>query len=236
MVEVRLTEGQDGVMARKFRSLSAEATEELGRRLGEQLWAGAVLTLDGDLGAGKTTFVRGLAEGLGIEDGVASPTYTLMQQHDGGRLPLFHFDAWMEGREKALLADGADEFFGHEGVSVVEWAGRIEAWLPSPRLAIQLRHDTPETRWISLRREGGEPNSGAGASPGVASSADAQAGTGRAAVPEQGLASAAAPGATGRIDALLRGLESSPELVEGGPPGVLSKEAEPGPGPGVEGL
>jgi len=147
-------------MERRFRSLSAEATEEIGSLLGERLWGGVVLTLDGDLGAGKTTFVRGLARGLGIEDGVASPTYTLMQQHDGGRLPLFHFDAWMEGREKALLADGADEFLGQDGVSVVEWAGRVEGWLPGPRLAVELRHETPETRWVILRTAGTEGASG----------------------------------------------------------------------------
>lgn len=143
-------------MERRFRSLAAEATEEIGCLLGERLWGGAVLTLDGDLGAGKTTFVRGLARGLGIEEGVASPTYTLMQQHDGGRLPLFHFDAWMEGREKAFLADGADEFLGQDGVSVVEWAGRVEGWLPSPRLSVELRHDTPETRWVILRVAGAD--------------------------------------------------------------------------------
>ena len=143
-------------MERRFKSLSAEATEEIGVRLGEQLWGGIVLTLDGDLGAGKTTFVRGLARGLGIEDGVASPTYMLMQQHDGGRLPLYHFDAWMEGREKALLADGADEFLGQDGVSVVEWAGRVEGWLPSPRLSVELLHDSPDTRWVHLRTAGAE--------------------------------------------------------------------------------
>ena len=137
-------------MRRRFRSLSAEGTEALGHALGEAVPAGTVLTLDGDLGAGKTTFVRGLALGLGIEEGVASPTYTLMQQHDGGRLPLFHFDAWMEGREKALLADGADEFLGTNGVAVIEWAGRVAPWLPSPRLAVRLRHDTLTTRWVEV--------------------------------------------------------------------------------------
>jgi len=221
MVEVPLVEGQDGAMARRFRTLSPEATEELGRLLGEQLWAGAVLTLDGDLGSGKTTFVRGLARGLGIEDGVASPTYTLMQQHDGGRLPLFHFDAWMEGREKALLADGADEFLGHDGVSVVEWAGRIEAWLPSPRLAIELRHDTPETRWITLRREGAEPGVAAVGSAGLAST--------------DGQGSQAKPTPGKRIDVLLRGLEASAELQEGPLPVVSSDDGEPGSSPGVEG-
>ena len=135
---------------RTFRSLDPAATEALASALAERLEAGAVLTLDGDLGAGKTTFVRGLARGLGIVEGVASPTYTLMQQHDGGRLPLYHFDAWMEGREKALLADGADEFLGRDGVAVIEWAGRVEPWLPAPRLCVVLRHDTLETRWIEL--------------------------------------------------------------------------------------
>lgn len=133
-----------------LRSTSPEATEELASRIAERLPAGSVLALSGDLGAGKTCFVRGLARGLGIEGPVASPTYLLMQAHEGGRLPLYHFDAWMEGREKALLADGGAEWLHGDGISVVEWAGRVEEWLPLPRLEVQLTHLGPDTRGIRL--------------------------------------------------------------------------------------
>lgn len=138
-------------MRRSFRSTSPEATEALGEHIGRLAPCGTVLTLDGDLGAGKTTLVRGIARGLGLGDDVSSPTYILMQAHEGGRLPLYHFDAWMEGREKALLAEGADEFLGHDGLAVVEWADRVEDWLPLPRLAVVLAHVDPETRRVDLR-------------------------------------------------------------------------------------
>ena len=139
------------MMERCFVSLSEEATLGLGEELGRRLPAESVVTLDGDLGTGKTTLVRGLGVGLGIEDRVSSPTYTLMQAHEGGRLPLFHFDAWMEGREKALLADGADEFLGSRGIAVVEWGSRVVDWLPEPRLEITLGHRTLEERTVRMR-------------------------------------------------------------------------------------
>lgn len=143
------------MLERCFVLLSEEATLGLGEELGRRLPAGSVLTLDGDLGTGKTTLVRGLGAGLGIEGGVSSPTYTLMQAHEGGRLPLFHFDAWMEGREKALLADGADEFLGGRGIAVVEWGSRVVDWLPEPRLEITLGHRTLEERTVRMRVVGG---------------------------------------------------------------------------------
>ena len=117
-----------------------DATLWLGRAIGASAIAGTLLTLSGDLGAGKTTLVRGLAEGLEVPGSVSSPTYMLMQLHEGGRLPLSHFDAWMEGREKAYLAEGADEFLAADGVAVVEWAERVEDWLPEERLGLELLH------------------------------------------------------------------------------------------------
>ena len=147
---------------RRLRSSSPEATEALGEALGRRLPAGAVVALEGELGSGKTCFVRGLARGLGIEEGVASPTYTLMAAYDGGRLPLYHFDAWFEGREKALLADGGDEWLYAGGVAVVEWAGRVAHWLPVPRLELVLTHTGPETRRLGLAWVGGPPSATAG--------------------------------------------------------------------------
>lgn len=137
--------------ARVLLSASAEATSALAEALGRVLPAGTVVALDGDLGAGKTCFVRGLARGLGIADVVASPTYTLMQAFEGGRLPLYHFDAWMEGREKALFADGGDEWLRAGGIAVVEWAERVAEWLPEPRLAVRLEHAGPDLRVLRLR-------------------------------------------------------------------------------------
>lgn len=133
-----------------FESTSPEATLALGQFLGERLPAGSVVTLDGDLGTGKTTLVRGLGAGLGIESGITSPTYMLMLAYDEGRLPLYHFDAWMEGREKALLADGADEFLGASGIAVVEWGSRVVDWLPTPRLEVVLSHRTLEERTVAF--------------------------------------------------------------------------------------
>ena len=131
-------------------STSTEATEGLGECLGRALWPGSVIALLGDLGAGKTCLVRGLARGLGIPSGIASPTYILMQAHEGGRLPLYHFDAWLEGREAALFEDGGDEWLRGTGVAVVEWAQRVEEWLPRPYLQIELNHLSPEERGVSL--------------------------------------------------------------------------------------
>ncbi|MEM9380916.1 MAG: tRNA (adenosine(37)-N6)-threonylcarbamoyltransferase complex ATPase subunit type 1 TsaE [Planctomycetota bacterium] len=149
-------------MHRNLTSHDPEATVALAAALGRALPAGVTLALDGDLGAGKTTFVRGLAAGLGIDEGVASPTYTLMQSHDGGRLPLYHFDAWMEGREKAFLADGADELLGRDGVAVVEWADRVGEWLPRPRLSVRLAHLDVERRRIRIEVVVGAEEAGPG--------------------------------------------------------------------------
>jgi len=135
---------------RELLSHGEEATEALAAGIGGACPAGTVLALTGDLGAGKTCFVRGLARGLGIEEGVASPTYTLMQAHEGGRLPLYHFDAWMEGREKAWLAEGGGAWLREEGVAVIEWAGRVAEWLPAPRLGVRLDHVGPSTRRLTL--------------------------------------------------------------------------------------
>ncbi len=141
---------------RHLHSTSEEATEALAAALGEVLPSGSVLALIGDLGAGKTAFVRGLARGLGIESGISSPTYTLMQAHEGGRLPLYHFDAWMEGREKAWLAEGGGAWLRGEGVAVIEWAGRVEEWLPSPRIEVRMTHAGWTERGLRIAVVGGD--------------------------------------------------------------------------------
>jgi tRNA threonylcarbamoyladenosine biosynthesis protein TsaE len=148
------------VVERRFLSRSPEATERLAEELGARVGPGTVVALDGDLGAGKTCFVRGLARGLGVKSTVASPTYALMAQHEG-RLTLYHFDAWMEGRERAFLADGGAEWLDQDGVCAVEWAARVADALPSPRFEVVLAHAGPEARSIRIGVRGETERDGA---------------------------------------------------------------------------
>jgi tRNA threonylcarbamoyladenosine biosynthesis protein TsaE len=118
----------------------AASTEELGAAIGRRLRAGDVLALVGELGSGKTTLVRGLARGLGIDDpdAVASPTYLLVVEH-AGRVPLLHADAYLPAKLAAFLADGGLDYLFQPGVvSVVEWADRVAAAVPSSALWLQL--------------------------------------------------------------------------------------------------
>lgn len=144
----------------RARSPGPEVTERVGERLGEVLGPGALLALDGELGSGKTTFVRGLARGLGVSESVCSPTFTRMRVLPG-RLSLYHFDAWRGGAE-ALFEEGA-ELLGGDGVAVVEWAERVVASLPRPRIALGLRHRSPEVRELEAGLVGPSPGAGPGA-------------------------------------------------------------------------
>ena len=145
---------------RRFESASVEATEALAERLGRALDRPCVLALDGELGSGKTAFVRGLARGLDVVDAVASPSFTLMHAYEG-RLPLYHFDAWMEDREAAYLDDGGAAWLEGAGVAAIEWAGRLVAHLPPARLELRLEHvrGAPEARGLALAAAGdpGDP-------------------------------------------------------------------------------
>jgi tRNA threonylcarbamoyladenosine biosynthesis protein TsaE len=153
----------DPPAARAFVSRSAAGTERLGEQIGRALHAPALIALDGELGAGKTCFVRGLARGLGIAERVTSPTYTLMQTYgDEGRARLQHFDAYLEGRERAFLLDGGVEILAGEAVSAIEWAERVADLLPEPRVVVRLAHVGPETRRIALGVVGGGAAGGDG--------------------------------------------------------------------------
>lgn len=142
--------------ARTFRSRSSEATEALARALGAGCLGGELIALDGELGAGKTAFVRGLARGLGVEGPVTSPTFTLMQEYEG-RVLLRHFDAWMESRERSFLGDGGSDAFEDGAVCAIEWSERIADWLPEPYLRVALAHLGPEERRIELSVVGRGP-------------------------------------------------------------------------------
>lgn len=140
---------------RVFLSTSPEATEALGAALGRALVERACVALDGDLGAGKTCFVRGLARGLDVKDEVSSPTYALLQSYPG-RLELHHLDAWMEGRERNFLLDGGVEWVTSHGVTVVEWAERVADVLPTPRVHVALTVVDDTTRRLEFRVVGEE--------------------------------------------------------------------------------
>lgn len=109
---------------------SPEETFELGKRLGEQAKPGWIFTLVGDLGVGKTVFTQGLARGLGIEEPVSSPTFTIVQEYDTGRLPFYHFDVYRIGDIEEMEEIGYDDCFFGGGVCLVEWADLIEELIP----------------------------------------------------------------------------------------------------------
>lgn len=110
---------------RQYITNSEYETEELGCRLGQRLEAGTVIAFTGDLGAGKTAFTRGLARGLGITGRVTSPTFTIVNEYEGGRLPLFHFDMYRLGSSEELFDIGWEDYLTRGGVCVVEWSENV---------------------------------------------------------------------------------------------------------------
>ena len=120
---------------------SPEETFRVGKELGEKSYAGQVFTLTGDLGVGKTVFTQGLAKGLGIEESVNSPTFTIVQEYDGGRLPFYHFDVYRIGDVEEMEEVGFDDYVMGEGVSLIEWADLISEILPEKRTEILIEKD-----------------------------------------------------------------------------------------------
>jgi tRNA threonylcarbamoyladenosine biosynthesis protein TsaE len=127
------------------------ATQELGRRLGALLFPGAVIALIGPLGAGKTFFVRAVAEGLGVPDsrGVTSPTFVLIQEYHG-RLPIFHFDAYRLHDDAEFAELGAEEYFAGQGVCLIEWADRVARMLPAEHVQITFTVTGESTRQVKI--------------------------------------------------------------------------------------
>lgn len=110
----------------------------LGERLGKILHPGDVLALFGDLGAGKTTFTKGIARGLGLADDVHSPTFTLIHEHIGPT-PLYHVDLYRLETEAEVDSLGIEEYIYSEGITIIEWADRMKSMLPPERLDIELK-------------------------------------------------------------------------------------------------
>jgi tRNA threonylcarbamoyladenosine biosynthesis protein TsaE len=120
-----------------FESRSPEDTGQLARELAALLAPGSVVALEGDLGAGKTTFAQAFARGLGVRGTVNSPTFTLIKEYDGSECPFYHMDVYRLTPEEADEL-GLEEYFGGDGVSLVEWASRIADLLPADRLEVEL--------------------------------------------------------------------------------------------------
>lgn len=120
-------------------SNNAEETEAFAEQYVRSLAPGAVVALVGDLGAGKTQFVRGMARGLECASEVSSPTFLLIQEYSGGKLPLYHVDLYRLEKAEELEEIALDEYFDSEGITAVEWADKFPDYLP------------PETRWIHFR-------------------------------------------------------------------------------------
>ncbi len=130
-------------------SHSPAETFAFGEKLATTLGAGDVLALDGDLGAGKTQFIKGIAAGLGHTGDVTSPTFTLVHEYTGGRLPLYHFDFYRLETDDDALHIGLDDYLAAGGVVAIEWAGKFPALLPKVTRWFKFRADDGDTREIS---------------------------------------------------------------------------------------
>ena len=135
-----------------FYSESPQQTEQIGTALGEQLQPGTVIAYEGDLGAGKTAFTRGLARGLGCREQVTSPTYTIVNEYLGGRLPLFHFDMYRLRCADDLWDIGWEDYLDRRGVCAVEWSENVREALEDP-IVIRIEKTGEESRRITI--EGG---------------------------------------------------------------------------------
>ncbi len=132
----------------EFVTNSEHETEELGARLGSKLGAGAVIAFTGDLGAGKTAFTRGLARGLGITDRVTSPTFTIVNEYERGRLPLFHFDMYRLTSSDELFDIGWEDYLARGGVCAVEWSENVSDALEEGSISVEIRRGVSDSQRI----------------------------------------------------------------------------------------
>lgn len=133
-----------------MRSVSPQETRALGRRLAGKLQMGDVVLLWGDLGAGKSEMTRGIAEGLGVSGPVTSPSFTILNVYDDGRIPLYHFDWYRLESAEELFEMGMDEYLGGDGVAVVEWPSQCPEAIPETYLSVKLTPVGENEREITL--------------------------------------------------------------------------------------
>jgi tRNA threonylcarbamoyladenosine biosynthesis protein TsaE len=133
-----------------FTSNSPEETEEIAREFAGRLTGGDIVTLEGDLGAGKTCFTRGLVKGLGSPTAVTSPTFALLHEYFGGRMPIYHFDFFRLATEAEAMALGLDDYLFSEGVCIVEWPDRLPGLIPGSAKRVRIAGVDALTRSIQL--------------------------------------------------------------------------------------
>ena len=134
-----------------------EETFEVGRTIGMNAKPGQIYTLTGDLGVGKTVFTQGVAAGLGITEPVNSPTFTIIQEYEDGRLPFYHFDVYRIGDLEEMEEIGYDDYFFGQGICLIEWAELIEEILPEKRFEVTIEKDLEkgfEYRKITIEERG----------------------------------------------------------------------------------
>jgi len=132
---------------------SLEATKRLAQYIGSQSWPGFVLALDGDLGAGKTTFSKALAAEIGVKEIVSSPTFTIIKEYEGERLPFYHMDVYRLSLEEADEL-GLDDYFYGQGITIVEWASLIEELMPEQYLSIHIEYIDEQQRMVHIQAFG----------------------------------------------------------------------------------
>ena len=133
---------------------SSEETFELGESLAREAVPGQIYTLTGDLGTGKTVFAQGFAKGLGVNGYVNSPTFTILQVYEDGRLPLYHFDVYRIEEPEEMEEIGYGDYFFGEGVTLIEWADIIGELIPEDAIRIEISKDLSrgtDYRWISIK-------------------------------------------------------------------------------------
>ncbi len=129
------------IMKKIFESVNEQATYQYALNMGKEAKPGQIIALVGDLGTGKTVFSKGFAKGLGIDEVVSSPTFTLLQVYESGRLPLYHFDVYRIGDVSEMDETGYEDCFYGKGVTLIEWAELIEEILPEKIIKITIEKD-----------------------------------------------------------------------------------------------
>lgn len=138
-----------------YESYQPKDTFSIGEKIGREAYAGQICTLTGDLGVGKTVLTQGIARGLGLEETVNSPTFTIVQVYEGGRLPLYHLDVYRIGDVSEMDEIGYEDYFYGDGLCIVEWADLIGELLPPGRTEIRIEKDLEkgfDYRKITLRQ------------------------------------------------------------------------------------
>lgn len=136
------------------RTKSDAETLKAGETFSKTLKPGDVVALDGDLGAGKTVLVKGIAKGLGIADVIVSPTFTILREYEGA-LPLYHFDVYRIGDPDELFEIGFQEYLDGDGICVIEWAEKVPELLPARAIGVRIEKTGSNTREINIKKDYG---------------------------------------------------------------------------------